>query len=62
MKARRKINTGNLRRLCWARGFEGVAGLAKALGKSRVTIHRAAKRPGLFGPTYKLMEEALLER
>lgn len=58
-EARRKVNSGNLRMLAWRRGFHGVVGLAKAIGRSRVTVHRAVKRPNSFRPTYTLVEKAL---
>jgi len=57
-----KVNVKNLRQLCWKNGFEGVVGLAKHIGRSRVTVHRATKRPHIFGPTYRKIEEALLEK
>lgn len=56
-----KISTGNLRMLCWQRGYKGVVGLARKLKRSRVTVHRAVKRPHQFGPTYQLIEQALNE-
>lgn len=66
MKPRRKVNENvnqvtpkNLRILCWQRGFHGVVGLANAIGRSRVTVHRAVSTPDQFGPTYRLIQEAL---
>ncbi len=55
-----KVNVKNLRRLCWQRGFHGVAGLARKLGRNRVTIYRAIEHPSRFGPAYKLIQEALV--
>lgn len=55
-----KVNKTNLRMLCWKRGYHGVTGLAKAIGKSRVTVHRAVSNPSRFGPTVKLIEKSLL--
>lgn len=55
-----KINKHNLRQLAWAKGYRGISGLAVAIGKSRVTIHRAVNRPGTFGPTIKQLENILL--
>lgn len=66
MKARTNVNgksagvdSRNLRALCWARGFRGIPGLAKHIGRSRVTVWRAARRPDQFGPTYAKMLKAL---
>jgi hypothetical protein len=56
-----KVNKNNLRKLCWSRGYHGVSGLARELGRSRVTIHRAVRWPDQFGPTMRLIERALLE-
>jgi hypothetical protein len=57
-----KVNEKNLRELAWKAGYRGVVGLAKAMNKSRVTVHRAAKRPKRYGPTYQKLEELLLEK
>lgn len=57
--AAREITTGNLRLLCWQAGFHGVAGLAREIGRSRITVHRAVRWPDQFGPTYKLIQEKL---
>ena len=59
--AAKKVNSKNLRVLCWKRGFHGVTGFAKAIGRSPVTVHRAVRWPDQFGPTIKLIEERLLE-
>ena len=60
MTARPKINKNNLRLLAWRRGFHGVTGVAKAIGRSRVTVHRAMTNPTRFTPTVKKLEEVLL--
>lgn len=54
-----KVNQKNLRTLCWKRGFHGVSGLAQKIGRNRITVHRAVRWPDQFGPTYRLIEEAL---
>ena len=51
-----KITTKNLRRLAWSRGFHGVSGLARGIGKSRVAVYSAVKNPGRFSPTMKTRE------
>ncbi len=55
-----KINKKNLRQLSWRRGYHGVSGVARAIGRSRVTVHRAMNFPGRYGPTIKKLEEVLL--
>jgi hypothetical protein len=64
MAKRKKVNTvkvdsENLRRLCWANGFRGIPDLASEIGRSRVTVWRAVKSPKQYAPTYKLITEAL---
>jgi DNA-binding Xre family transcriptional regulator len=54
----RKINSKSLKQLCWKRGMS-VRELADKIGRSRVTVHRAAKNPEMFPLTYKMMEEEL---
>lgn len=54
------INKKNLRKLAWQKGFAGVSGVAKAIGKSRVTVHRAVNNPHRYGPTIRAMEKILL--
>ena len=54
-----ELNPRNLRQLCWLRGFHGVTGLAHHLGRSRVVIHLAVKRPELYGPTFDLIKKTL---
>lgn len=56
----KRVTSENLRRLCWARGYRGIPGLADAIGRSRVTIWRAVRHPNRFTPTYTLIEKALL--
>ena len=60
MKRPQKITTSNLRRLAWKNGFDGVVGLARAIGRSKVTVYRAVKRPHHFGPTVRKLREVLL--
>jgi hypothetical protein len=54
-----KVNSGNLRALCWARGFRGVPGLARRIRRHRITIWRAVRNPKQYGPTYQKISEAL---
>lgn len=49
----------NLRQRAWAAGFRGVAGLAAAIGRSRVSVYRAIRNPSRFGPTHRLIVELL---
>ncbi|MDE2105031.1 MAG: hypothetical protein KGL39_47775 [Patescibacteria group bacterium] len=60
MRQHKKITTQNLRRLAWSRGFHGVAGLARGIGKSRVAIYSAVREPHRFRPTMKKLSEVLL--
>jgi len=60
MTQRMQITKNNLRRLAWQRGYHGVTGLARAIGKSRVTVHRAVANPHRFSPTMKKLAEVLL--
>lgn len=53
------ISTETLEPLCWARGFKGVPGLAKHIKRDRNTVWRAVRWPDQFGPTFKLITEAL---
>jgi len=59
-RAPKKVNDKNLRRLCWVKHYPGVAGLARAIGRHRTTIHRAVKAPEKYASTYALIEGALL--
>lgn len=54
------INKKNLRQLAWKRGYHGVSGVAKAIGRSRVTVHRAMNHPNRYSPTIKKLEAVLL--
>ena len=60
MTPRPKINKSNLQQLAWKRGYRGVTGVAKAIGKSRVTVHRAVRWPDQYGPTMEKLSEVLL--
>ena len=55
--AGRGLDTLNQR--AWAAGFRGVAGLAKHVGRHRVTLHNAVRYPERYGPTVAAIEEAL---
>jgi len=55
-----KINKKNLRELAWRRGYQGVTGVAKAIGKSRTTVHRAVRWPDQYAPTIEKLKEVLL--
>lgn len=52
------ITKDNLKEKCWKLGMS-VTGLAKKIGKARVTVHRAVKKPHHFGPTYRDICEVL---
>ncbi len=60
MTAQPRINKHNLRQLAWRNGYQGVTGVARAIGKSRVTVHRAVSNPNRFSPTMKKLTEVLL--
>jgi hypothetical protein len=55
-----KVNKKNLRKLCWMRGYHGVEGFARTIGRARTTLHRAVNNPERFGPTIALIEKHLL--
>jgi len=57
----RKVNTENLQQLAWKSNYRGVAGLARALGRHRTTVHRAVKNPGKFRETYSRIEKAIYD-
>lgn len=59
MRNAQKIKPENFERLCWAAGFRGPAGLARHIGRHRVTVHRAVKNPKQFGPTFRKITEVL---
>lgn len=58
MKRPETITKDNLKKKCWKLGMS-VKGLADKIGKSRVTVHRAVKKPNQFGPTYRDICEVL---
>lgn len=58
-KVKRQIDSGNLNRLAHARGFNGVAGLARHIRRNRVTVWKAVRWPSQMRPTYELICEAL---
>jgi len=55
-----KVNKKNLRRLCWAKGYAGVTGLAREIGRNRCVIHHAVSNPKRYRPTMNLLEKILL--
>lgn len=59
MNVAEKIKPENFERLCWKAGYEGPAGLARHIGRHRVTVHRAVKNPKQYGPTFRRIKEAL---
>lgn len=62
MSGRHKLTAKNLRKLAWINGHDGVTGLSRHVGKSRVTVWRAVRNPRRFGPTYAAIEKALPRR
>jgi hypothetical protein len=56
-----RVDTGNVNRLAYAAGFQGVAGLAQHIRRNRVTVWKAVRWPNQMAPTYKLICEALNE-
>jgi hypothetical protein len=58
-KVKKNITVENLNQLAWARGYRGVAGLARHLNRHRVTLWKAARQPDQHGPTFNLICEAL---
>lgn len=54
----KQVTGENVRRLAWQAGFDGLNGLAKAIGRNRITVWRAAKLQ--TGPTYELIIKALI--
>jgi hypothetical protein len=58
-KVKRNVTRENFNQICWARGFRGVAGLARHLARNRVSLHRAVRYPSTHKPTYNLIVEAL---
>lgn len=59
MSEPRAVNTKNLRMLAWKAGHHGVTGLAKSIGRSRVTVWKAVREPNRFRPTYRAVLGAL---
>lgn len=53
------IDAKDLPRLAWLNGYRGVTGLAKAIGRHRVTVHQAAKNPNKYKPTHRAITRAL---
>lgn len=58
-KVKRNVTRENFTQLCWARGYRGVAGLARHLGRNRVNLFRAVRYPATHRPTYNLIVETL---
>lgn len=58
-KRNRRLSIRRLRDLADAAGFDGVHGLARHLGRNRVTIYKALRFPSQYGPTITAIEHAL---
>jgi len=59
MRSRHQITPSNLRVLAHRAGFNGVAGLARAIGRSRQTVYAAVKQPQRHRPTLRLIQASL---
>ena len=59
MKPHEPLTTRNLARLAWASGHRGVTGLAKAIGRHRVTLYQAIQSPEQHRPTVRAIKRAL---
>jgi len=59
VKTANKINTKTLVPLCYRAGFAGVPALARSIKRERTTVWRAVRWPDQFGPTFKLITDAL---
>lgn len=60
LNERRTITREKLSAMCWKAGYRGVTGVAKAIGKSRVTVHQAVNHPQTYSPTMKKLRKVLL--
>lgn len=56
------ITTRNLAQLAWASGHRGVSGLARAIGRHRVTVYQAVQNPARHTPTIRAIRKALRNR
>ena len=56
-----QITKESIQALAWGAGFKGVPGLARAIKRHRITVWRAVRWPDQFGPTYRLICEALIK-
>ena len=56
-----QITKESIQALAWGAGFKGVPGLARAIKRHRITVWRAVRLPDQFGPTYRLICEALIK-
>ena len=55
----RLITRDNLRRLAWLNHHRGVAGLARAIRRSRAAVYAAVSTPGQYKPTMERIRKAL---
>jgi hypothetical protein len=53
-----QLNPRTLKILAWRAGHHGVSGLARHLGRSRETLHRAVRNPERYGPTVAAIKAA----
>ena len=58
-KVKSQVTVQNLNQLCYVAGYRGVAGLARHIGRHRVTVWKAVRWPDQNGPTFNLISEAL---
>lgn len=56
------VTVENLNELCWKAGFNGVAALARHLGRNRVSLWKAVRWPDQFRPTYSSIQKSLSVR
>jgi hypothetical protein len=52
-------HTGSLKLKVLLAGYPSITAFAKIIGRSRVTVHRAWKKPSDFGPTSRLISERI---
>ena len=53
------VSTATLVEMCWQNGYRGVPALAKKIKRHEKTLWCAVRWPDRYGPTYKLITEAL---
>lgn len=54
------VSTETLAVMSWQAGYRGVPGLAKKINRHEKTLWCAVRWPDRYGPTYKLITDALL--